>query len=88
MTAKNFWQKTLTFFHFVKATKEAWLYFVGRLKSTKFQIMVTATILLFLGKLDQWGWLAVAGAYMGVNFLQKKFIENGGLENGYNGKAG
>ena len=48
--------------------------FLFKLGSRKFWILVIATAALFLGKVDQWGWIAVASVYIGANVLQKAVL--------------
>ena len=44
---------------------------VEKLWSRKFWVLVLATVGLYMGKLDSWAWVVVAGMYIGGNVFQK-----------------
>lgn len=63
----------------MEALKAVWSRFWFSITSTKYQVMIAGTIAFFTGHIDQWGWLALAGWFTGMNILQKKILSpNGG----------
>jgi len=44
-----------------------WKAILERLLSRKFIVWVVATVLVFMGKIEGWMWIAITGTYMGVN---------------------
>lgn len=42
------------------------------LLSRKFIVFAIGTVLVFMGKIEGWQWAALAGAYLGINLLQKQ----------------
>lgn len=45
-------------------------YAFNKMLPKKFIVMVIATILIFMGKIDGFQWFIIAGAYLGVNVIQ------------------
>lgn len=63
----------------MEALKAVWSRFWLAITSTKYQVMIAGTVAFFTGQMDQWGWLALAGWFTGMNILQKKIL-NGNNE--------
>lgn len=64
----------------MEALKAVWSRFWMAITSTKYQVMIAGTIAFFTGQMDQWGWLALAGWFTGMNILQKKIQSPNGSE--------
>lgn len=47
-----------------------------KLWSRKFWVLILATVGLYMGKLDSWAWVAIAGIYIGSNVIQKLGIKS------------
>jgi hypothetical protein len=52
------------------------------LLSRKFIVFVIASVAMFMKLIDGWVWAGVAGAYLGINLLQKKLVEKDPLNVG------
>jgi hypothetical protein len=51
---------------------QEWKDRLNGLLSRKFLAFVIATVLVFMGKIEGWMWAGIAGAYLGINLLQKQ----------------
>ena len=50
--------------------KEWFKSFLGKIKSRKFLVFVTATVAMFIGKVDGKEWIVVSCIYIGGNVLK------------------
>lgn len=50
--------------------------------SRKLVVFIVATVLLIFGRIGETSWLAVAGAYMAANLIDKAVSKNGKNGNG------
>mgnify|MGYP001809750342 CR=1 FL=1 len=62
----------------MEALKAVWSRFWFAITSTKYQVMIAGTVAFFTGQMNQWGWLALAGWFVGANIIQKAVMKDGG----------
>ena len=58
--------------------KQAFISFIQNILSRKFMVFVVATVMIFMDKISVENWLIIAGAYMGLNIIDKmgnKFLQ-------------